>query len=83
MLTFKGVAKRYGEIAALQPMDLQFSAEETTVLIGPSGCGKSTLLRLIAGLVKADEGEISFNGTAQCHTDGTATGQSTGHCDSC
>ncbi len=63
MLTFDDVTKRYGETVALQRIDLHIAAEETTVLIGPSGCGKSTLLRLIAGLVKLDQGEIRFNGT--------------------
>ena len=33
--------------------------DEFLVLVGPSGCGKSTLLRMIAGLEKIDEGEIS------------------------
>jgi len=63
MLTFDDVTKRYGETVALQRTNLHIAAEETTVLIGPSGCGKSTLLRLIAGLVKLDQGEIRFNGT--------------------
>jgi osmoprotectant transport system ATP-binding protein len=48
----------------LQRTNLHIAAQKTTVLIGPSGCGKSTLLRLIAGLVKMDQGEIRFNGTA-------------------
>jgi osmoprotectant transport system ATP-binding protein len=60
MLNFCNVSKRYGENVALHSTDLEIEEERTTVLIGPSGCGKSTLLRLIAGLVLADEGQISF-----------------------
>jgi osmoprotectant transport system ATP-binding protein len=60
MLNFNNVSKRYGENVALHSTNLEIETGKTTVLIGPSGCGKSTLLRLIAGLVLADEGQISF-----------------------
>ncbi|MEJ2652116.1 MAG: ATP-binding cassette domain-containing protein [Gammaproteobacteria bacterium] len=64
MLVLSQVSKRYGDAAALAPTDLQVPAGETLVLIGPSGCGKSTLLRLIAGLIPADTGIVTFAGAA-------------------
>ena len=64
MLVLSQVSKCYGDAAALAPTDLEVPAGETLVLIGPSGCGKSTLLRLIAGLIPADSGTVTFAGTA-------------------
>lgn len=62
MLAMTKVSKRYGEILALSPTDLQVPAAETMVIIGPSGCGKSTLLRLFVGLIEPDSGIITFDG---------------------
>ena len=45
-------------IRALTNISLDIKAGSFVCFIGPSGCGKSTLLRLIAGLIKADSGEI-------------------------
>ena len=64
MLALSQVSKRYGDVQALAPTDLQVAVGKTLVLIGPSGCGKSTLLRLIAGLIEPDSGVIGFEGTA-------------------
>ena len=55
--------KAYGKVQALRAINLKIPAEKTMVLIGPSGCGKSTLLRLMIGLVRADQGEVCFQGT--------------------
>ncbi len=46
----------------LKPLYMEIAAGELFFLLGPSGCGKSTLLRIIAGLLKPDQGEIYFNG---------------------
>ncbi len=62
MLQLVGVSKSYGDTPALSPTDLTIVKGQTTVLIGPSGCGKSTLLRLMAGLLQADSGVVSFEG---------------------
>jgi osmoprotectant transport system ATP-binding protein len=62
VIELRGVAKRYGDDAALRPTDLVMERGRTTVLIGPSGCGKSTLLRTIIGLVVPDAGEVVFDG---------------------
>ncbi len=48
---------------ALEPVDLEFSAGETVVLLGPSGCGKTTTLRIVAGLETPDDGgRVWFDG---------------------
>jgi len=62
MLELRGATKRFGDLTAVHPMDLEIAAGETTVLIGPSGCGKSTTLRLLIGLLQPDEGEVLFDG---------------------
>lgn len=62
MFELTGVAKRFGDLAAVDSIDLVTEVGRTTVLIGPSGCGKSTLLRLMNGLVRADAGCVRFEG---------------------
>jgi len=49
---------------ALEPLDLDFAAGETVVLLGPSGCGKTTTLRIVAGLETPDPGgRVFFDGS--------------------
>jgi ABC-type Fe3+/spermidine/putrescine transport system ATPase subunit len=52
------VTKKFGKIVAVDNVSLHVKDREYFALLGPSGCGKTTLLRLIAGLIKPDEGEI-------------------------
>lgn len=52
------------EMVALNHVSIDIEAGSFVSVIGPSGCGKSTLLRLIAGLIKADEGELLLDGEA-------------------
>lgn len=52
------VTKRFGKVVALDRVSLHIHDKEYFALLGPSGCGKTTLLRLIAGLIRPDEGEI-------------------------
>jgi putative spermidine/putrescine transport system ATP-binding protein len=54
----EGVHKQYGDVAAVQSLDLQIERGELLTLLGPSGSGKSTVLRMIAGLVKPTQGKI-------------------------
>lgn len=54
----KSVTKRFGKLLAVNDVSLEIKDKEYFALLGPSGCGKTTLLRLIAGLIKPDEGEI-------------------------
>ena len=53
-------AKRYGAVAALRGVSLDFPAGRLTAVLGPSGCGKTTLLRAIAGFLTLDEGRVRF-----------------------
>ena len=58
----RNVTKRFGKIVAVNNVSLHIHDKEYFALLGPSGCGKTTLLRLIAGLLKPDEGEIYIDG---------------------
>ena len=57
-LRLRGVSKRFGDIVALDGIDLDVAAGEVVVLIGPSGSGKSTLLRCVNALETPDTGEV-------------------------
>lgn len=54
----ENVTKRFGKLVAVDDVSLHVCEKEYFALLGPSGCGKTTLLRLIAGLIKPDEGKI-------------------------
>jgi ABC-type nitrate/sulfonate/bicarbonate transport system ATPase subunit len=53
-----GVAHSFGELRAIERIDLEAEPGEVIGIVGPSGCGKTTLLELVAGLRPADRGEI-------------------------
>jgi putative spermidine/putrescine transport system ATP-binding protein len=57
-----GVRKTYGDIVAVDRVDLEIPAGEFFTLLGPSGSGKTTTLRLIAGFERLDEGRIELAG---------------------
>lgn len=67
ILELKNISYSYhtpeGETQALSDITFSLSPGEFTAVVGPSGCGKSTLLSLIAGLMRAESGEILLNGT--------------------
>jgi len=54
----KDVTKRFGDVVAVDKLNLDVRDKEFVILLGPSGCGKTTALRCIAGLETPDEGEI-------------------------
>ena len=56
------VTKRFGRITAIDRVTLEVKDGEYVCVLGPTGSGKTTLLRLIAGLIKPDEGEIRIGG---------------------
>ena len=52
------VARRFGDVVALAPTDVELFPGETVALVGPNGAGKSTLLALLAGALEASMGLI-------------------------
>jgi len=57
-----GLRKTYGEIVALERLDLEVRQGEFFTMLGPSGSGKTTTLRLIAGFEPPDSGAIELDG---------------------
>lgn len=62
ILRISGLTKKYGDVTALEGIDLDIREGEVTVILGPSGCGKSTLLRCMNGLEQIAQGQIEFDG---------------------
>ncbi len=62
MIRAKDVFKRYGNIAALNGVDLEVPRGSLYSLLGPNGAGKSTLIRILVGLIKQDRGYIEILG---------------------
>jgi putative spermidine/putrescine transport system ATP-binding protein len=58
----RGLRKLYGEVVAVDGVDLDVARGEFFTMLGPSGSGKTTTLRLIAGFESPDEGTISLRG---------------------
>jgi putative spermidine/putrescine transport system ATP-binding protein len=57
-----GVRKTYGDVIAVDGVDLTIEPGEFFTLLGPSGSGKTTTLRLIAGFERPDEGRVELHG---------------------
>jgi ABC-2 type transport system ATP-binding protein len=57
-----GVSKRYGDVTAVDYLDLEVRRGEVFGLLGPNGSGKSTTLKMILGLVKPDSGSVNVLG---------------------
>ena len=60
MLSVNNLTKRFGGLVAVSSVDLEVKEKEIVSLIGPNGAGKTTLFAMVAGFLKADEGEINF-----------------------
>jgi ABC-type sugar transport system ATPase subunit len=61
-LSLKGIRTSYGDVKAVDGIDLDVSDGEFFVILGPSGAGKTTTLKSIAGLVEIDEGTVEIAG---------------------
>ena len=57
-VTFDHVFKKYGDVTAVNDLNIHIEDKEFLVLVGPSGCGKTTALRSLAGLEEISSGEI-------------------------
>ncbi|MFW5943177.1 MAG: ABC transporter ATP-binding protein [Chloroflexota bacterium] len=58
IVELRGLRKEFGEVKAVNGVDLSIAKGEFVVILGPSGCGKTTLMRMVAGLEKPTEGEV-------------------------
>jgi multiple sugar transport system ATP-binding protein len=59
-VTFEHVTKKYGDVLAVNDLNLAINDGEFMVLVGPSGCGKTTSLRMIAGLEEITSGDLKI-----------------------
>jgi lipooligosaccharide transport system ATP-binding protein len=61
-ISLRGVVKRFGQVTAVNGLDLEVPAGTCFGLLGPNGAGKSTTMRMLTGQARADEGEIRVMG---------------------
>ncbi len=61
-LELRGLRKRFGDVVALQNLDLEIESGEFVAFLGPSGCGKTTALRIVAGFERPDGGSVLLGG---------------------
>jgi putative spermidine/putrescine transport system ATP-binding protein len=57
-----GIRRTYGDVVAIDKLDLDIAEGEFFTLLGPSGSGKTTTLRVIAGFERSDEGHVELAG---------------------
>jgi ABC-2 type transport system ATP-binding protein len=62
MLHIEGLRKSYGDVVALQGVDMDVSVGEIVSLLGPNGAGKTTIVSIVAGLRRADAGVAMVDG---------------------
>jgi osmoprotectant transport system ATP-binding protein len=62
VIRFEGVSRKFGEVLAVDGLDLEVFDRELCVLVGPSGSGKSTVLRMVNRLVEPSEGLVFVDG---------------------
>src|ERR1051326_5673790 len=61
-LAVSGLRKRYGDVVAVDGLDLEIAPGECFGLLGPNGAGKTTTIEICEGLLDADEGQVSVLG---------------------
>ena len=62
MIEVKGIKKGYSKRKLLIDVELKAECGQTIVIIGRNGCGKTTLMQILAGILKPDEGKITYFG---------------------
>ena len=63
VLEVRGLARRFGDLKAVDDVSFSVEAGETLGLIGPNGAGKTTVFELISGYLRPQGGSVRFNGT--------------------
>ena len=56
------LTRRFGDVVAVNDLNLEIAPGELVAFLGPSGCGKTTTLRMITGLLLPSEGDVRFDG---------------------
>ena len=62
VVALEGVSKRFGDVTAVDAVDLSLKAGEVTALLGPNGAGKTTTVKLMMGLARPSEGRVRLFG---------------------
>ena len=62
LLQTKALSRRYGGLTAVDRVDFSLPEGQVHALIGPNGAGKSTFVGMVAGRIKASDGEVWFDG---------------------
>ena len=60
-VTYDHVTKEFGDVIAVNDLNLQIDDKEFIVFVGPSGCGKTTALRMLAGLEEVTKGDVKIS----------------------
>ena len=62
ILQLRGLTKNFGQLTAVDHVDLDVAEGEFFTIVGPSGCGKTTMLRMLAGMESPTSGDILLRG---------------------
>jgi osmoprotectant transport system ATP-binding protein len=79
VIEFQKTRKAYGDVVAVEGLDLKIGAGETVCLIGTSGSGKTTALKMINRLIEPTSGDILVDGTSVSKADVTKLRRSIGY----
>lgn len=62
ILVASGLSKRFGGVVAAQDVDVRIARNDVVSLLGTNGAGKTTFVNMVTGYIRADTGDITFNG---------------------
>ena len=61
MICLKNVSKEFNKTKVLSDINLNIDEGQLIRIVGNNGCGKTTLLKILAGILKADDGDITYS----------------------